>query len=238
MQGDVLYYSERTAFDIIGEFWIPVVGYEKLYEVSNLARIKSLWDNVGRRRDFILSQYEDEDGYLRVGLGHKRKVKRFGVHQIVCAAFHPNPDFKPEVNHADGNKKNNLPHNVEWSTEAENSKHAVNTGLRLDCHAILNRDQVIEIATSNDSLKSLAHKYGVSESTISTIRIGKNWSSVTGIKRVKKPMKRVTKNIAIAIFNSKDKGVDLALKYGITTVTVSEIRTGRTWSKATRHVGN
>lgn len=230
-----LYYKEKSVYDLFGEFWIPVLGFENKYEVSNFARVKSLYDNVGRRRDFILSQYEDEDGYLRVSIGRGTKNRMSGVHRIVCSSFHDNPEIKPHVNHKDGNKKNNLPNNVEWATNSENQKHAYDTGLKADCHAILNREQVVEISKSKKSLKTLSLEYGVTISAISLVKRGKNWSGVTGIKFEKIKMKRITSEIAKEIYMSNLKGVELARKYNITTVTVSEIKTGRTWSKVTNH---
>lgn len=53
------------------------------------------------------------------------------IHRLVATLFIPNVENKPEVNHKDGNTDNNAHWNLEWSTEKENSNHAVDSGLTL-----------------------------------------------------------------------------------------------------------
>ena len=72
----------------------------------------------------------NEKGYLSVELwcNYKRKVKK--IHRLVAETFIKNPFFKKEINHKDGNKKNNCVENLEWCTRSENMSHAYRTGLR------------------------------------------------------------------------------------------------------------
>lgn len=104
------------------EEWKPVVGYEKLYEISNLGRIKSLKYRGGKGQK-ILSTY-NVHGYKRVRLFDGTTVRSTGVHRIVAEAFLDNPSSKQFVNHKDGNKSNNRLDNLEWVTGSENVAHA------------------------------------------------------------------------------------------------------------------
>lgn len=107
------------------EIWKDVVGYEGIYQVSNLGRIKSL-----KRKGKIKNTQLDKDGYEHLSLWHNSKAKRMSVHRIVAQAFIPNPENKPVVNHIDGNKTNNIVNNLEWCTRSENDIHAYKLGLR------------------------------------------------------------------------------------------------------------
>lgn len=69
------------------------------------------------------------DNYLKVTLSKSNKQRTFRVHILVARAFIPNPENKPEVNHIDGNKKNNKVNNLEWNTRSENELHAYKNGL-------------------------------------------------------------------------------------------------------------
>ena len=122
------------------EVWKPIEGYEGLYEVSNLGRVRSL-DRVVYRpykghphwpmriKGKLLSCGTDRGGYSFVILQNKSKSCRL-VHRLVAGAFMLNTESKEEINHIDGNKKNNCVTNLEFCTPSENMRHAVNTGLR------------------------------------------------------------------------------------------------------------
>ena len=110
------------------EVWRDVVGYEGLYQVSSMGRVKSLErrfiDKIGRERyvkECFLKPSTDRGGYLRVGLCDGEKQKTFKVHRLVCEAFHENPDNKPQVNHINEIKTDNRASNLEWATARENS---------------------------------------------------------------------------------------------------------------------
>lgn len=119
------------------EVWKDVKGYEGLYQVSNLGRVRSLDRIVSRnkRGSFLLrgklaSFYTDKDGYLGIGLTKNKKQTSYRAHRIVTDVFVPNPHNKPEVNHINGIKHDNRAVNLEWSTSSENQKHAFRTGLQ------------------------------------------------------------------------------------------------------------
>ena len=103
----------------INEKWKPVVGYEGLYEVSNLGRVKSIKFN----KEKILSLQKDKYGYLRSGFRKMGKFKNYFVHRLVAEAFIPNPNNYPIVNHKDENPSNNCAENLEWCTVKYNTNY-------------------------------------------------------------------------------------------------------------------
>jgi hypothetical protein len=71
---------------------------------------------------------KNTNGYLYVRIGNKRDdFKHCLVHRLVAAAYVPNPQGKPEINHKDRDKTNNRPENLEWVTHSENHKHKYDT---------------------------------------------------------------------------------------------------------------
>ena len=114
------------------ELWKDVQGYEKLYQVSNFGRVKSLSriNNLGKsKRECILGNRLNDRGYHTAVLYNNGKSKTFKVHQLVGMAFIENPLSKPHINHLDGIKGNNCVENLEWVTISENQKHAFKIGL-------------------------------------------------------------------------------------------------------------
>ena len=106
----------------MNEIWLPVVGYEGLYEVSNLGRVRSLnYKRTGERR--VLIQRENNVGYLLVNLWQNGKGKTVLVHRIVAEAFIPNWFSDPCINHRDENPKNNFVDNLEWCDHKYNTNY-------------------------------------------------------------------------------------------------------------------
>lgn len=113
------------------EIWKPVVGYEGLYECSNLGNVRSLnYRHTNTIKN--LSPSINKDGYIRVHLWKNRKGKVLAVHRLVAEAFLPNSDNKPEIDHINTNKTNNTvwlnedgsvnydKTNLRWVTKKEN----------------------------------------------------------------------------------------------------------------------
>lgn len=101
------------------EIWRDVKGYEGQYQVST-------WGNVRNTQGKNIFQEPNHKGYPRVKLFKDGKKKNKRVNRLVAEAFIPNPDNLPQVNHRDGNKKNNSFSNLEWVTQEDNLKHATN----------------------------------------------------------------------------------------------------------------
>ena len=112
---------------LLEEVWLPVVGFEDVYQVSSLGDIKRIGRARGAKPGRILRPglNRKEEGYLFVFLYENCVSKRHYVHRIVARAFHgPQPDGH-EVNHKDGNKRNCCADNLEWVTKKENAVHSV-----------------------------------------------------------------------------------------------------------------
>lgn len=109
------------------EVWKDIKEYEGLYQVSSLGRVKSLNYNK-TKKEKILKPHESR-GYYNVTLYKNGFHKYYGIHRLVAKEFIVNPKNKTQVNHKDGNKKNNNIENLEWVTSSENMKHAFENNL-------------------------------------------------------------------------------------------------------------
>lgn len=107
---------------------VPIPGYEGLYDVDTNGDVYSYYK--GRK----LAQHDKSKTYVQVALCKNGKIVRKNVHRLVATMFvkNPKPHIYTQVNHIDGNKKNNHAENLEWVTASENVRHAHITGLVKD----------------------------------------------------------------------------------------------------------
>jgi hypothetical protein len=178
--------------EIISEVWREIPGTSGMYEASNHGRIRSTamqTPRVGRRRGRVLVQREVHKGYLacRLSLGNGVAINS-RVHRYVAAAFlGPCPDGW-QVNHKDGDKKNNRPENLEYTTCRENIRHCWTNGMHgvehtqgeRNNHAKLTADVVraIRERSKHVSMTALGKEYGVTTANVSAIVNRKTWKHI------------------------------------------------------------
>jgi len=175
----------------VTEIFLPIKGYEGIYEISNLGRVKSLDRPVntvlGKKKvsatriikGQIKKQFIDIGGYKVVSLSVKCKTVSRKVHCLVAQSFIPNP------NHIDCNKQNNHVTNLEWCTASENMRHAYSNNLvRISKgenrhNSRFTNEQAKAIYSSPLSAEALSLEYNVHIRTIYSIKQGVNYSSIT-----------------------------------------------------------
>jgi hypothetical protein len=176
------------------ERWLPVVGYENRYEVSDQGRVRSL-DRVytvrggGRRyqrryRGRILKLRIAFRGYLHIGLRNGRKQKFFAVHRLVLTAFvGPCPSGMECRHFPDRDPSNNNLRNLSWDTRicnaADREIHGTRPRGETNGRAKLTSRKVLEIRCSRLSQRALARKYGVAQPVIGRIKLRRTWRHVS-----------------------------------------------------------
>lgn len=173
--------------------WREIPGYSGRYHVSSEGEVYSTggvfatpgrWGTMRRKvQSRLLKPALASNGYLFVSLRRRDDGKRCVnayIHRLVAEAFVPNPLGLKCVNHLDGNKHNNQASNLEWVTHQQNHLHrtrVLGRGPIGETHhkAKLTTDDVKEIRQSKALGKELAQRYGVSQTVISNIRLGKSW---------------------------------------------------------------
>jgi hypothetical protein len=167
------------------EIWKDVIGYEGIYQISNLGNVLSLERVVYKidsdipfynQKKYVLKPYKLKTGYLQVRLSKNGSSKGKTIHSLIATAFITNVNSKPCVNHINGIKDDNRIENLEWVTHKENMQHAVKTGLWVvsgerGAASKLTDLQIIEIRNNKElNQPQLAKKYGVHQSNISLIK--------------------------------------------------------------------
>ena len=157
------------------EVWKPVKGYEGIYEVSSLGRVRKVATGL------ILHQ-SNCGGYRIVGLRKDGIGKSARVHRLVAKAFLPNPDMLPEINHRDEDKANNCVENLEWCDHSYNMRYndlqlrnreKATTRHTIDVKRMENGHILSKIRKAKEwTLDEAAAKAGISYNTLIRIESG------------------------------------------------------------------
>ena len=166
------------------EIWKDISGYEGLYQVSNMGKVRSLDRTIvyknGQRhfyRGKILKPGKGANGYIYVKLG--KNGRDTGVHRLVAEAFIPNPDSKPDVNHINGVKSDNRTSNLEWCTRAENMEHCKKVLQKQTGRAPI-KIRCVETGETFSSLSEAAKKYTLNIPHLSEIITKKSSRKIAG----------------------------------------------------------
>lgn len=163
------------------EIWIEIPETAGRYSVSNYGNVRANWSDVPQRnlshririeRSQQLKPHVHTTGYLRVALG--RGMQRY-VHRLVASAFHPNPGGLPQVDHIDGDRKNNAASNLRWVSVRDNAKYG---GVRHNWAAqklaaaqqrvhTVHREEFAALLEQGYSLRAIARAFGTSHATVS-----------------------------------------------------------------------
>lgn len=171
------------------EEWKSIKGYEGLYEVSSFGRVRSLnhlevvpsrWGRLIKRwkKGRVLTPRERAHGYVAVSFSFRGKDQP--IHHLVAEAFIGKRPKNYQINHKDGDKKNNNFENLEWVTCKENLRHARERGLSRSNkgkkwkHLTFSKINEIRILWEREKLsqKKIAKKMGVSSATIMRVTKG------------------------------------------------------------------
>lgn len=171
------------------ERWLPVVGYEGLYEVSDLGRVKSMSRKVkhpyGTRsiKERLLNPTIANNGYPSVSLCRNNKSEFRTVHGLVLTAFDRKRHPKEDARHLDGNRINCTLANLKWGTREENAEDTLVHGRRVRGETSplskLTTDQVLvirDLLNAKVKQRVIAAKYGLTQQGISDIKNRRAWA--------------------------------------------------------------
>lgn len=111
------------------EEWRPIPGYEGIYSVSSLGKVRSEERQIAHGSSFrtvkerVLCQNRTTNGYLALRLWRNAEFRVARVHQLVAEVFIARPQDGLMVDHIDRDRSNNKASNLRWITKAQNMKN-------------------------------------------------------------------------------------------------------------------
>lgn len=173
------------------ENWREIQGYEGLYEVSDLGRVRSLDRYVPNRwktttfKPGRMMIFDTSDRYLRVYLSKDGLRERYSVHILVIETFvGPRPDGH-EARHLDGDNRHNALSNLAWGTKAENTQDRYRHGTQPFGEIVHNhvldeaRVRTIRRLAGTMCLREIGELVGCHTSTVHHVISGRTWSHIS-----------------------------------------------------------
>jgi hypothetical protein len=185
-------FDEFTTDELAGEVWRPIPGFESIYHASSLGRIKSRWTGRGATSRLSVSQWKimsvpkpNKNGRQTITLHNciGESAKLYLYQAILLAFVGPCPEGYHGL-HRDDNPLNNKIENLRWGTRKENADDARRNG-RVADRERHGRSKLTEVQVRDIrqlrldgwSQSMLAEKFGVGQSHVSRIILGKMWPS-------------------------------------------------------------
>lgn len=224
------------------EIWKDIIGFEGIYEVSNIGRVRSLdrqiynksssQATIGFYRFYpgkILRNVLQSTGYNNVTLHKEGTSYPSLVHRLVASCFIPNPENKPQVNHINSVRNDNRVENLEWCTASENLFHAYEIGTCKESKGENHKDSIISDATAIEIFKlnqkgllntEIAKIFGIRANLVAAVLTGRSRVHMKGIDltNVKSNRRKFTDEQAEEIRNKHNNGAsinELAKSYGV-----------------------
>lgn len=213
------------------EFWKDLLfeDCKTPYEVSTKGRVRN------KETNHMMTPSKDKDGYMRVGLSINKKLRTIPVHRLVGFVFIRIPDHLKEykykelqINHKDGIKHNNCVYNLEWCTDNENKKHAIDTGLMNIQYGedsfrtnLTNEqvDLVCKMLAADIPMKQISEFTGIQYSIINDIKRKDSWKTISRNYKFKSSFSRKSDETLMGIKKDLEEGKlnnkEIAEKYGV-----------------------
>jgi hypothetical protein len=171
----------------VEEEWRAVVGYEGLYEVSSLGRVRALkrivdgrWGKWRLQGGVMKKIVKRVTGYEAISLCSGGVVRQFSVHRLVLEAFVGRRPKGMEACHWDGNRTNSALANLRWDTRRNNAvdrkRHGTDLLGERAKSARLTRDLVLAIRRRDKPATQWAKELGVGLQTVCRARLGQTWA--------------------------------------------------------------
>lgn len=157
--------------------WKDIKNYENRYQISNTGQVRNIL------KDRVLKPL-NVNGYRCVSLSVGGNRKSLRINRLVALAFIPNPHKKPNTNHKNGIKDDNRVENLEWCTQKENVRHALENGLHSNGerhgNSKLKEKDVLRIREMAKTMKlrDISKEFPVTEQQISQIVRRLKWNRI------------------------------------------------------------